>query len=608
MTSMRRDGATARSAPIANDTAALERPTAAGVNAPTFGSDVAADALRALDVPYVALNPGASFRGLHDSIVNYLGNSAPQMLLCLHEEAAVAIAHGYAKVTDKAMAAVVHSNVGLMHATMAFFNAWCDRMPVVVLGATGPVDAAKRRPWIDWIHTARDQGALVRNYSKWDDQPASPAAIREAVLRAGWIANTTPKGPVYINLDAELQEAKIAEPLPPLDAARLMPQVATGVSPDLVRKAVQLLTGAKHPLIMIGRVSRDLEAWNRRVALAEALGARVATTLHVGAAFPSDHPLHLGVPSSYHSNDLIAAMREADVILSLDWVDLGGTLKALGAAPSATVIQVSMDHQVHNGWSMDYMALPYADMLIAADTDIAVQALLAALGSRRAKPVPVRPAAAAQQQSGGALALAHLATELKQTVGDRPVSLTHLPISWSGGWWDFNHPLDYLGSDGGGGLGGGPGISVGAALALKGSGRLPIAICGDGDYLMGVTAIWTAVHYRIPLLFVIANNRSFHNDEVHQERVARMRNRPIENKWIGQRISDPDPDVAGMARAQGARGFGPVKQIAELRKVYAEAIAAVDAGEVAVVDVHIEPGYSPGVAAAIAAHKPDRGG
>jgi thiamine pyrophosphate-dependent acetolactate synthase large subunit-like protein len=151
-------------------------------------------------------------------------------------------------------------------------------------------------------------------------------------------------------------------------------------------------------------------------------------------------------------------------------------------------------------------------------------------------------------------------------------------------------------------------MSVGAALALKGSGRLPIAICGDGDYLMGVTAVWTAVHYRIPLLFVIANNRSFYNDEVHQERVARMRNRPVENKWIGQRISDPDPDIAGMARAQGARGFGPVKEIADLPKVYAEAIAAVEAGEVAVIDVHIEPGYSPGVAAAIAAQKPDRGG
>lgn len=172
----------------------IEQPTAAGINAPQFGSDVIADALRALDIPYIALNPGASYRGLHDSLVNYLGNTAPQMLLCLHEEAAVAIAHGYAKVTGKAMAACVHSNVGLMHGTMAVFNAWCDRMPLLLLGATGPVDAAKRRPWIDWIHTARDQGALVRGYTKWDDQPASPAAAREALLRGAWIANTAPRG------------------------------------------------------------------------------------------------------------------------------------------------------------------------------------------------------------------------------------------------------------------------------------------------------------------------------------------------------------------------------------------------------------------------------
>ena len=155
--------------------AAIDRPKPAGVNAAGFGSDVVADALRALDIPYIALNPGASYRGLHDSIVNYLGNERPQMLLCLHEESAVAIAQGWAKVTGKAMAVAVHSNVGLMHATMAIFNAWCDRMPMVILGATGPVDAVIRRPWIDWIHTARDQGALIRGYSKWDDQPASPA-------------------------------------------------------------------------------------------------------------------------------------------------------------------------------------------------------------------------------------------------------------------------------------------------------------------------------------------------------------------------------------------------------------------------------------------------
>ncbi len=172
-------------------------------------------------MPYIALNPGASYRGFHDSIVNYLGNEQPQMLLCLHEESAVAIAHGYAKVTGKAMAVAVHSNVGLMHATMAVFNAWCDRMPVLMFGATGPVDASKRRPWIDWIHTAADQGALIRGYTKWDDQPASPAAAREAVLRANWIANTAPCGPTYVNLDVGMQEAKLDEPVPPIDAAAL---------------------------------------------------------------------------------------------------------------------------------------------------------------------------------------------------------------------------------------------------------------------------------------------------------------------------------------------------------------------------------------------------
>src|SRR6185436_14734427 len=224
----------------------FDRPVPAGVNAVGFGSDVVADALRATDIPYIALNPGASYRGLHDSLVNYLGNERPQLLLCLHEESAVAIAHGYAKVTGKAMAAAVHSNVGLMHATMAIFNAWCDRMPMVILGATGPVDAVKRRPWIDWIHTAADQGAIIRNYSKWDDQPASPAAAREAVLRAGWIANTAPQGPVYVNLDAELQEAPLAAPLPPVDAARFMPPVTAAPAPALIKDAAATLRAAKN--------------------------------------------------------------------------------------------------------------------------------------------------------------------------------------------------------------------------------------------------------------------------------------------------------------------------------------------------------------------------
>src|SRR5713101_1551000 len=235
---------------------ALERPAnLTGTNAPAFGSNVVADTLRTLEIPYIALYPGASYRGLHDSIVNFLGNETPQMLLCLHEESAVAIAHGYAKVTGKAMAAAVHSNVGLFHATMAIFNAWCDRVPVIVLGATGPVDAAKRRPWIDWIHTARDQGAIVRGYVKWDDQPASPAAAREALLRAGWIAQTAPMGPVYVNLDAEMQEAPLEAPLPALDAARFTPPAMVAAPAEAVAQAAAVLRAAKRPVILAGRVS-----------------------------------------------------------------------------------------------------------------------------------------------------------------------------------------------------------------------------------------------------------------------------------------------------------------------------------------------------------------
>src|SRR5690349_21359828 len=262
-----------RGAPTSVPISSLDRPIPAGVNAPGFGSDVAAEALRATDIPYIALNPGASYRGFHDSIVNYLGNAQPQMLLCLHEESAVAIAHGWAKVTGRAMAVALHSNVGLMHGTMAIFNAWCDRMPVVLLGATGPVDTTKRRPWIDWIHTSADQGALIRGYSKWDDQPASPAAAYEAVLRANWIANTAPCGPTYVNLDAGMQEAKLAEPFNAPDASRLMPQVADAAPVDMVRKAAELLRAAKNVVIMAGRVSRDETAWQQRVTLAERLNA-----------------------------------------------------------------------------------------------------------------------------------------------------------------------------------------------------------------------------------------------------------------------------------------------------------------------------------------------
>ena len=579
-------------------TGAIERPAQAGVNAPGFGSDVVAETLRALDIPYIALTPGASYRGLHDSIVNYLGNTTPQMLLCVHEESAVAIAHGYAKVTGKAMAAAVHSNVGLQHATMAIFNAWCDRMPVLVLGATGPVDAVKRRPWIDWIHTARDQGALVRDYTKWDDQPASPGAAREALIRAIWIANTAPQGPVYINLDAEMQEAKLAEQLPPLDAARYMPAVATAAPADLVQKAAALLKSAKQVVILAGRASRSEAAWNARVALAEALNASVVTDLKIGASFPTDHPLHAGAPRDV-TPESVPAIRNADV----DREPRLGRSRRRAACASAPRLprKSSRCRSTTASITAGAWTIRPCRRSISSSPPIPIwscrncsrrsgrrQAARRADAARQ-RPTPSRPAS--PTSTSRARSATCLAT--------RPATLTHLPISWEDRWWTFRHPLDFLGSDGGGGIGGGPGISVGAALALKSSGRLPVAICGDGDYLMGVTALWTAVHYKIPLLFVIANNRSFYNDELHQERVARMRARPVENKWIGQRMADPEIDLAAMGRAQGAAGFGPVNNTADLAAALEKAIAAVDAGQVAIVDVRVEPGYSASMTAAM---------
>jgi len=267
-----------------------ETPVPTPIHAEAWGSDAVAHMLQALDLPYLALNPGASFRGLHDSLVNYIGNRQPQMLLCLHEESAVSIAHGYAKASGRMMGVVLHSNVGLLHGSMAIFNAWCDRVPMLILGATGPWDAAKRRPWIDWIHTASDQGALVRGYTKWDNQPGSVPATYDALLRAAQMARTPPCGPTYVNLDAALQEAKLGG-LPPLpDVSRFGAPESPRPAPELIQRAAALLSDAKAPLILVGRSNRQMASWRARVALADKLGARVVTDLKQGAVFPTRHP------------------------------------------------------------------------------------------------------------------------------------------------------------------------------------------------------------------------------------------------------------------------------------------------------------------------------
>jgi len=591
---------------------ALDPPAAAATepsaSPAAWGSDAIADLLRALGIEYVALTPGASFRGLHDSLVNHLGNTRPEILLCVHEETAVAVAHGYARAARRPLAVALHANVGLMHATMAIFNAWCDRVPMLLLGGVGPVDAVQRRPWVDWIHTSRDLGALVRGYTKWDDQPASVAAALESILRGWRIAQTEPQGPVYVSLDAGLQEEALAAPVP-LPASERFPAALPGVpAPEAVRETARLLEGARRPLFMIGRVSADAAAFERRIALAERLGALAITDIKTGASFPTQHPLHPFPPSLYATGGAAEAIREADAILSLDWIDLGGTLRQAcgGELPRARVVQCSLDQYVHNGWNMDYQALPPADIAMLAPPDALVADLLAALGpggSAPAKPWLAARAEAAVPAAAPAsrerMPLAELARVTTETLARHRPSYLRLPLGWPGEYCRFAHPLDYVGFDGGGGIGSGPGMTIGAALALRGTDRLPVAVLGDGDYLMGLTALWTGVHYRVPALIVVANNESFFNDELHQERMARLRGRPVENRWIGMRLSAPAPDLAALARAQGARGYGPLRTVEALAEALAEAIAAVRGGELVVVDARVAPEYSRAVSSSL---------
>ena len=578
--------------------APADRPQNIGNPILGWGSDAIAEMISRLNLKFISLVPGASYRGLHDSLVNYLGNANPQLVICLHEEHAVAVAHGYAKVTDEPMAVCLHTNVGLMHATMAIHNAWCDRKPMLIFGATGPMDAAERRPWIEWIHTTQDQGALIRDYSKWDNQPASVPAAFESILRAYQITRTQPYGPVYVCLDTSLQESKLDnEPHFP-DAARYAPMPPQGGDPELIARAAEWLQAAKHPVILLGRVSRDPLDWNRRVLLAEKLGATVLTSLHDSSSFPTDHPLHPIGPRWRPSKEAGDIMKRADVILGLDWLDLGGYLKQTFGTHeiAAKIINCSVDSYIHRGWSMDYQMLPPADLTILSPPDAAVKALLGALKvSAPEKPAELRtkPAPRAIKRSANAehaaIGLNDLAACVREALKDSPVSYISLPLGWPGDALEFRSPLCHLGTNGGGGVGAGPGIAVGAALALHGKGRLPVAIIGDGDFLMGSNALWTASHLNVPLLLIVANNQCYFNDVEHQNRMAVRRSRPVENKWIGQQLNSPHIDLGLIAKAQGFEAEGPVVGTSALITALHRGVGATQAGNQYFIDVVIDP-------------------
>jgi thiamine pyrophosphate-dependent acetolactate synthase large subunit-like protein len=558
-----------------------------------WGSDIAAQMLRRFNIPFISLNPGASYRGFHDSLVNHLGNENPGIILCLHEDHSVAIAHGYAKATGDPMACVLHSNVGLLHGMMGIFNAWCDRAPIFMLGATGPVASEKRRPWIDWIHTSRDNGAYIRSLVKWDDQPTSPAALVESMTRANIMTRTAPTAPVYIVLDAGFQETKLdKEPEWP-DLNRFQPPPPSRPAKQTVDQIVSILSNAKRPIILFGRGSRKDEYWRPRIRLAERLGACVFTDLKQGAMFPTDNPHHYTEPFNQVSKDARQLMCEADVLLALDWMDLGGALrqaKSIGNV-SVKIIACSLDHTLHTGANMEYQELPPVDVFASCTGDALVAELNVALGEGRKDPWKAK-LPAKKKEANGALTMEVVCQTLKDQFNDpENVTFCTLGRGWPTDIWPFQSGMSYLGKDGGGGLGSGPGISVGSALALhhKFPERHAITMLGDGDFCMGATAIWSAVKHGIPLLVIVNNNRSYFNDELHQDHVAKDRGREQKNRWIGLRMEDPVPNIAKLAEAQGAVGIGPVNSQKDAREAIAKGVDVLKKGGVCVIDFHIEP-------------------
>ena len=577
---------------------------------PEYGSDLVVDLLHRLGIEYAAFNPGASFRGLHDSLVNYGNDQRPRTVLCCHEEIAVALAHGYAKATGRPMVAALHDVVGLQHACMAIFNAWCDRVPVLLLGGTGPMDSTRRRPWIEWIHTALVQGDHVRDFVKFDDQPANAAGVAESVLRAYRLMMAEPSGPVYVCLDAALQE----DPLPkgvtlPTDLDRWVRQSPVQADPRDLEAAARLLAESRRPVILADTVGRSREGAEALQALAERVQAPVVD-LGTRFNFPSEHPLE----ATERREDLL---READLVFAVDVVDVWGALQAsagrhrpAGFAPKADarVVSLSLSELLVHSWASDYQRMQPVDLNLVGDSRLALPALvdllqgqgpagderqaraeaLAAEGRRR-RAEWEREARALGDSANGAVPLGYLGLAVREALGGHDWVLSNSELrGWVRRLWRVEQPYQYTGTSGGAGLGYGIGASLGVGLAHKQTGRLVVNLQPDGDLLYCSSALYTAAHEGLPLLMVMLNNHSYYNSEEHALRMAEQRGRPAERAGIGTRPEGPAVDFATLARSFGIASAGPITSPTDLPRALQTAVEAVSSGEPYLLDVVTE--------------------
>lgn len=555
------------------------------MTAPEYGSDVVVDLLVDLGVTILPLAPGATFRGLHDSLLNHRGD-APEIIECLHEEISVAVAHGFAKASGTLAAAALHDVVGLQHAAMAIYNAWCDRVPLLLIGGTGPVDAAKRRPWIDWIHTANVQATQVRDYTKWDDQPGSLEAVPESFIRARQLALSSPQGPVYVCLDSEIQEQAAPKDLVAVSAADY--PVARELHPDpaAIDQMARRLVDATWPLIAVESVDRDQRALELLGKLSTVLGAGVVEVLRdynrTALCMPTRHP---------HNISGMHVEREPDVVLALEVRDVG----VIPGAQHAAVLQVSTAGLGAKAWAADLQRVQPSEVLIAAGIAPTLEALLDAItgllsadraAAAASRAVELRAATAAHWARWEAeaeadahqeqITPAYFSSRLdRATRGHDRVLANGSLHNWVHRLWEIDTVDSYLGSSGGAGLGYGLGASIGAGLAHRRTGRLVIDIQSDGDALMTPGAFWTAARHRVPLLIVIENNRKWGNSFMHAGKVAAARGRSLERVGIGTAIDDPPVDFVGLARSMGIAAAWSVSSPGALDGALAAATATV---------------------------------
>lgn len=575
------------------------------------GSDFMVDLLKAAGVEYVAAMPGSTFRGLHESIVNYGGNHAPQLISCVHEEISAAICHGYAKVAGKPMACLVHSNVGLQHASMAIYNAWCDKAPVIVLAGNG-LDATLRRPWIEWLHTMTDLGTMVRDFVKWDDTPRSLDHYAESFMRAYEISTTPPYEPVMLVVDIALQEDPV--PAPGKKRVPKLAQVsAPAGEPAAIDKAAAMLLAARAPLIVADRVARTPAGVDLLVQLAELLNAPVVDR---GGRMnmPTDHFLN----QTFREPRLIA---ESDVILGLELSDIYGLVNRIPDLPvhvsrplitdTTRLIGISANYAFMHGNVQDMQRYFPADLSIAGDAQACLPQLIDSVrrqlqsAQKEAivrREVPLRAAfhqmradsarEAARSWDASPIGTGRLCMELWEqikTLDWALVSNTGFVSQWPQRLWDINKHYQFIGGEGGYGVGYGAPAAVGAALAHKGTGRIPVAIQTDGDLLVLPGSLWTLAHHQIPLLMVMHNNRAWHQETMHIQRMANRRNRGAINAVVGTTLSDPIIDFATMARSMGVWAEGPIAKPEQLGPALARAIAIVRTGKPALLDVITQP-------------------